>query len=214
MSHYYQYDPNLQHKQRLICCYLLGVKYDFYTDVGVFSNDQVDYGSFTFLKTLLKEKKVEDTLDMGCGYGVIGIILKANHLTERIDLCDINPRAVELTQENIKLYSLKDAKSFVSDGFEYVNKQYDRIVMNPPIRAGKAVIYKMFEESKKHLKKHGELWIVIKKDLGAPSAIKKLKTIFTFVEVIEKDRGYYTIKSYEKLINDTDVSVINKENKG
>lgn len=209
MSHYYQNDPQLQHKRRLISFYLEEKKYDFYTDAGVFSNDQVDYGSYTFLKTLLKEKKVADTLDMGCGYGVLGIVLKMNQRTDTVDLCDVNARAVKLTQENILLYSLKDAKSFVSDGFEHVHKLYDRIVINPPVRAGKAVIYKMFEESKNHLKANGELWIVIKKDLGAPSAIKKLQTIFTSVEVVKKDRGYYMIKSYDTHMNGT-IAVSNR----
>ena len=139
---------------------------------------------------------MDTLLDVGCGYGVLGITLKYLNHANIVDMVDINDRAVELTKTNIETYKLENVNWFVSDGLSLINKCYDRIVINPPIRAGKVVIYKMFEDSKNHLNENGALYIVIKKSLGANSAIKKLQELFTNVEVLEKDKGYFIIKSY------------------
>lgn len=196
MNHYYRNDDDLKSQKRVLNLYINDNKLSFVSDVGVFSNTQIDYGSYTFLKTLLKENKVVDLLDVGCGYGVLGITLKYLKHAINVDMVDINNRAVELCNENIKNYKLDNTNCFVSDGFSLVEKKYDRIVINPPIRAGKKVIYKMFEDSVKHLNEKGALYIVIKKSLGAESSIKKLSELFNNVEVLNKDKGYYIIKSF------------------
>ena len=196
MSHYYDFDRNLKSNKRTLNLYLNDKIISFTSDVGVFSNNEIDYGSFTFLKALLLEERVSSLLDVGCGYGVLGITLKYFNTADEVDMIDINQRAVELTCENINYHRLENVNCFVSNGFENVNKNYDRIVINPPIRAGKEVIYKMFTDSAKHLNENGALFIVIKKSLGAPSAIKKLQELFKNVEVIKKDKGYYIIKSF------------------
>ena len=111
-------------------------------------------------------------------------------------MVDINERAVGLTKLNVEKYKLENVECFVSDGMSLVEGKYDRIVINPPIRAGKVVIYKMFEDSISHLNENGALYIVIKKNLGANSAMKKLQELYKNVEVLEKDKGYFIIKSY------------------
>ena len=196
MNHYYKNDDNLKSQKRTLDLYINDNKLSFVSDVGVFSNTQIDYGSYTFLKTILKENSVYTLLDVGCGYGVLGITLKYLKTCQNVDMVDINPKAISLTKENIDYYNLENVNCFISDGLSEVNKLYDRIVINPPIRAGKAVIYKMFDDSLNHLKENGALFIVIKKSLGANSAIKKLQELFKHVEVLEKDKGYYIIKSF------------------
>ena len=196
MSHYFINDSNLKSNRRTLDLYLNDNKLSFISDSGVFSNTQIDYGSYTFLKVLLKQENVTDLLDVGCGYGVLGITLKYFKTCQNVDMVDINPKAISLTKENIDYYNLENVNCFISDGLSEVNKLYDRIVINPPIRAGKAVIYKMFDDSLNHLKENGALFIVIKKSLGANSAIKKLQELFKHVEVLEKDKGYYIIKSF------------------
>ena len=196
MSHYFINDSNLKSNRRTLDLYLNDNKLSFISDSGVFSNTQIDYGSFTFLKVLLKQESVIDLLDVGCGYGVLGITLKYFKTCENVDMVDINPKAVSLTKENIEFYKLENVNCFESDGFSQINKKYDRIVINPPIRAGKSVIYKMFDDSVNHLKENGALFIVIKKSLGAPSAVKKLQELYKHVEVLEKDKGYFIIKSF------------------
>ena len=196
MSHYYENDPTLRSKRKTLDLYLNDKKLSFVSDSGVFSNSQIDYGSFTFLKTLLKENKVETLLDVGCGYGILGITLCYFGFTKKATLIDINEKAISLTKENIDNYHLDNVECFVSNGFEKITSKYAAIVINPPIRAGKEVINKMFADSVKHLTQNGSLYIVIKKSLGAPSAIKYLQTLYANVLILNKDKGYYIIKSY------------------
>lgn len=196
MNHYFRNDDKLKSEKRVLDLYINDNKLSFVSDIGVFSNTQIDYGSYTFLKTILKEEKVTKLLDVGCGYGVLGITLKYLKHAEVVDMVDINERAVDLTKINIDRYKLENVNCFISDGLNNVEGKYDRIVINPPIRAGKVVIYKMFEDSKLHLNDNGALYIVIKKSLGANSAIKKLQEVFSNVEVLEKDKGYFIIKSF------------------
>ena len=195
MSHYFIEDSNLKSNKRSLKLYINDNVLSFVSDSGVFSNTQIDYGSFTFLKTLLELENVNSILDVGCGYGVLGITLKYFGKCQNVTMVDINPKAVSLCQENINYYSLDNISCFISDGFNEVNSSYDQIVINPPIRAGKAVIYKMFEDSVKHLNENGSLYIVIKKNLGANSAITKLSELFKKVEVLKKDKGYFIIKA-------------------
>lgn len=196
MSHYYQFDENLDSNKRIIPFYVNNLKIDFITDIGVFSNSQVDYGSSLLIKTLLNEPNVTKLLDVGCGYGVIGLTLAYFKKCTELVQIDINKRAVDLTNENIKKLDVKNAIAFVSDGIPLNNEKFDLIAINPPIRAGKKVIYKMYEDSKLALQENGKLWIVIKKSLGAESSITKLKTLFTNVEIVKKDKGYFVIKSF------------------
>ena len=195
MSHYYDFDNNLKSNKRVVSMYLNDIKLSFTTDIGVFSNSEIDYGSFTFLKALLKEEKVKTLLDVGCGYGTLGITLKYFDKCDEVDMVDINERAVLLTKENIENYKFSNSNCFVSNGFESITKKYDRIVINPPIRAGKEVIYKMYEQASISLVPGGSFWIVIQQKHGAPSTIKKLETLFKKVEITYKKKGFYIIKS-------------------
>lgn len=195
MSHYFENDVNLKSNKRQLKLYINDKVLSFVSDSGVFSNTQIDYGSFTFLKTLLELENVNSILDVGCGYGVLGITLKYFGKCQNVTMVDINPKAVSLCQENLNYYSLDNISCFISDGLNEVNSSFDQIVINPPIRAGKAVIYKMFEDSVKHLNENGSLYIVIKKNLGANSAITKLSELFKKVEVLKKDKGYFIIKA-------------------
>ena len=195
MGQYFENDTSLESKRRLLKLYINDNGLSFVSDSGVFSNDKIDYGSYTFIKTLLKEKRVNSLLDVGCGYGTLGITLRYLDFADKVDMVDINNKAIELAQENIRRHNLDNINCFYSDGLDEVKDSYDAIVINPPIRAGKKVIYKMFNDSKNHLNEGGYLYIVIKKDLGGPSAIKELSNIYDKVEIINKDKGYLIIRS-------------------
>lgn len=131
---------------------------------------------------------------MGCGYGTIGIVLQKLYPSCSVVSVDVNPRAVELTQINSQQNSTT-LTAFVSDGFEKIEDKFDYIVTNPPIRAGKAVIYKMFEDAYEHLHVGGSLIAVIRKQQGAQSAVKKFEEIFSNCEVVMRDKGYWILVS-------------------
>ena len=131
---------------------------------------------------------------MGCGYGTRGVVIQKLNPSCSVVSVDVNPRAVELTGINSQQNGL-DLNAFVSDGFESVEGTFDHIVSNPPIRAGKKVIYKMFEDAYMHLNEGGLFTIVIRKQQGAESAVKKLNEIFNNCEVIDRDKGYWILQS-------------------
>ncbi len=170
----------------------------FISDNGVFCKDKIDEGSIILLKTLNKYSLGKRILDVGCGYGVLGITLKKCFPQSSVDMIEINPRAIELAQINAKKNEC-DVHIFESDIYSNVKCfNYTDIVTNPPIRAGKKVIYKIFEEAYDHLDKNGALWVVIRKNHGALSACRFIEGIFGNCTILNKEKGYYILKSEKK----------------
>ncbi|MGE4572132.1 MAG: class I SAM-dependent methyltransferase [Candidatus Izemoplasmatales bacterium] len=192
MGHYFTNDDSLKSNTKIHDVLLANKYYSFKTDHGVFSKKGLDFGSRLLIETVMKYP-YHKLLDLGCGYGPMGIILKSIQPQAVVDMVDINERAIELAKMNAKL-NKTDVYPFVSDGFDQVKDQYDIIVTNPPIRAGKAVIYRFFEEAKKHLMPKGYLFIVIQKKQGAPSTLAFCQSIYSSVEVIQKKSGYQIIR--------------------
>ena len=194
MAHYFTDNRNLDENRKEHTFRFLDRLYIFTTDNGVFSKTGVDYGSYVLLKAISKEELHGKVLDMGCGYGTLGIITKSLFPSSEITMVDINPRAVELTQLNCNLNQV-ECTVLASDGYAEINGQYHFIITNPPIRTGKKVIYKMFEDAYNHLEVGGSIYAVIRKQQGAESAKKKFAEVFGNCEVISKDRGYYILQS-------------------
>ena len=194
LEHYFTNNENLKSELRTISYEVNNVLFSFTSDNGVFSKDKIDFGSLNLVKVLLKNypKKNINALDVGCGYGFIGISL-AKLLDSKFDMVDVNNRAIHLANMNIKNNKV-EARAFYSDALSGIDKNYDLIVTNPPIRAGKVVVEKILLDSLKHLNSDGELWFVIRKDQGAKSIINLLKTDYE-VTLVEKCKGFYVIKA-------------------
>ncbi len=173
-------------------CSVLGSKFTFLTDNGVFSKDGLDFVSRLLLETIPLEEVGGKILDMGCGYGVFGIVL-SKITSAHVDMVDVNLRALHLTLRNAKLNGVSNVNVFESNIYENVSDKYSSIVTNPPIRAGKKVVYEMVMNAKDYLEENGKLFLVIRKEQGAKSLIVDLKKIYT-VEVLEKSKGFYIIK--------------------
>ena len=196
MSHYFQDDPNLVSNIKEINFEINGITMKLLTDNGVFSKNNVDAGSYAFLKVLLPLDLGKHILDLGCGYGTIGLTLAKAHEEARITLADVNPRAVALCERNAGLLNLSPRVTILqSDIYEKIEGPYDSIVVNPPIRAGKLVTYRMYEEAKQYLIDGGSLYIVIRKAQGAESASRYIETIFGNVTLLKRDKGYYIYRA-------------------
>lgn len=193
MSHYYTANPDLPHETSTIEYSIGGRKLRFLTDAGVFSRQRVDYGSNVMICTLPALRG--EVLDLGCGYGPIGISLAVLNPQANITMVDINSRAVALAQKNIEQNSIGNARAVESDGFTDVQGKFSSIVSNPPIRTGKKVMYPLFQQSFDYLESGGSLWLVIQKKQGAASAQAKLEEVYGNCSAVEKSGGYWILKS-------------------
>lgn len=191
-EHYYTNTPTSEHEERSFRAVFAGKVLAFDTDAGVFSKQHVDPGSELLCKSL-PDDLGGDILDMGCGWGAMTVMTLARFPKASMTMADVNERALGLAVSNVEKNRMQ-AKAVLSDGFEKIEGLFDAVITNPPIRAGKAVIYKMFEDAKAHLREGGSLYLVIRKQQGAPSALKFLKELYRKAEVIERDGGYWIIR--------------------
>ncbi len=192
-DHYFTAEPQSEHKPDRFETRYRGHTLLFETDSGVFSRSGLDRGT-EILLDVLPEGIRGRVLDMGCGYGALGLSIKAANPACELTMADINERAAALARENARANRL-GAQTVISDGFSALRgKTYDLIALNPPIRAGKKVIYRMFADAGAALTDGGALYVVIRKKQGAPSARAYLQTLFAGVETVERSCGYHVLR--------------------
>ena len=192
---YYAENPDATHDIHELRVDLLGEKMTFLTDAGVFSKKMVDFGSQLLLKCL-EVNQGETVLDVGCGYGPLGLSL-AKAYGVQATMVDINNRALDLARQNAERNKV-EATIFQSNIYEQVEGTFDHVISNPPIRAGKQVVHEIIEKSKEFLEIGGDLTIVIQKKQGAPSANSKMEEVFGNCEIVKKDKGYYILRSVKE----------------
>jgi len=188
-----QYFDNVDLKSELrkIDVKIFDKMFTFYSDNGVFAKDKLDFGTRLMLENIDWDNVSGPILDVGCGYGPIGII--ASKITDsKVTMCDVNKRAVHLTERNIK-ENKANCEVVISNCYENINDTYNTIITNPPIRAGKKIVYEIVFGAKKYLNDLGSLYLVIHKDQGAKSLVKDLEKEYK-VEILEKDKGFFVIK--------------------
>ena len=189
-----QYFDNEKLPSKLVrtSSFVLGNHFIFFTDNGVFSKDGLDFGSRLLLESIPLEEVGGKVLDMGCGYGVFGIVLN-KVISCEVDMVDVNLRAMHLAEINAKENRCTGVSIFESNCYENVNSKYSCVITNPPIRAGKKVVYDIVMNARDYLEENGHLFLVIRKEQGAKSLIVDLEKVYN-VEVIQKKKGFYIIK--------------------
>lgn len=194
-EHYYSPKPSTAHDVHTIEETLRGRRYVFQTDAGVFSKKGVDFGSRLLIDTVQMNPSAK-VLDVGCGYGPIGLALASLVPQGNVTMVDINERAIQLAKQNAARNKVDNVKILQSDTLkEVMGETFDVVVTNPPIRAGKDIVHRIFEEAHQVLVEGGHLWVVIQKKQGAPSAYAKLESLFSSVEEADKDKGYWILKA-------------------
>lgn len=190
MGYYFDNKTNVESRKVVTKAEIGNKSYTFMTDNNVFSKKGLDFGTRSLLENIDIKNISGDVLDFGCGYGPIGIYIKSN--TEAmVDMIDINERALSLAKENAILNKV-DVNIFLSNIYSNVNKKYDYIITNPPIRVGKKVLYEILTGAKDYLKQNGHLIFVINKDQGAKSTMKDMEKYYS-VKLIAKNKGFYII---------------------
>ncbi len=190
MSHYFENDKNLISNIKPFNVNIDGINFTFNTDNGVFSKGELDFGTSLLIKNVLKLHVSGDILDLGCGYGVIGVVLK-KLTNSNVFMSDVNKRAIHLTKANAKK-NMVEVNVFESDGYENLDYMFDYVISNPPIRVGKKKLYELLINSKKHLKDNGEIIIVVRKEQGALSLIRDMSKYY-IVNVLDKEKGFLII---------------------
>ena len=191
MAHYFENDENIKTNEIKKDVFIGDKRYSFITDNGVFSKKGLDFGTRTLLESLDLSRISGNVLDMGCGYGPIGIYIASN-TDASVHMVDINKRSLSLAIKNAELNKVS-VNIYESNGYENINEKFDFIISNPPIRVGKKVLYGILMDAKKYLKANGELWIVIHKDQGAKTVMKDLASEYT-VTLVTKNKGFYIIR--------------------
>ena len=195
MNHYFSEKPEIKSEKKIIKYTIQNKKFEFITDNGVFSKSKVDFGTDLMLNEFLKKNRNLKSegikiLDIGCGYGVVSVILKSFYPEASVTLSDVNERALELSEENLKKYNINGYEIIKSNVFEKIEGKFDMILSNPPIRAGKDTIFKIYTEAYEHLNKDGEFYCVIQTKHGAKSTQKKLVEIVGNCDTVTIDGGY------------------------
>ena len=185
MSYYFDSETNVQSKEVTTHSEINGNLYTFKTDNNVFSKKGLDFGTRTLLENIEIKNIDGDVLDFGCG------IFIASNTNSKVDMIDINKRALSLAQVNAKINKV-NVNIFESDIYSNISKKYDYIITNPPIRVGKDILYKILIDAKEYLKENGHLIFVINKDQGAKSTMKDMEKYY-HVKLIKKNKGFYVI---------------------
>ena len=189
MSHYFLHDEHLKKCDYNVVFSVNNHEFHLVSNNGVFSKTRIDEGPYLLISSVLKLDIKGDLLDLGCGYGPVGITLKYFFRNINLFMSDVNSTCLELTRNNLKLNN-EEADVILSDGFKNIAKSFDFIIFNPPIRIGKLKLFEIYEDVYKHLNQNGQFIIVIRKDKGAESHKKFLETLFEKVELLEGKRGY------------------------
>lgn len=196
-EHYFSQQPQSKSSPKTWKYNLREKEFTFTSDIGVFSKNEVDFGSRLIIETFNEPSIDGDFLDLGCGYGPIGISLAKSFQERNVIMVDVNNRALELAKRNAMENHVEDNTEIIQSHSttNVKDRKFASIITNPPIRAGKKLVHDMFGDSKDVLLPNGELWVVIQKKQGAPSAKKKLETLFGEVDIMARDKGYYIFKA-------------------
>lgn len=190
MSYYFDKETNIESKKVTTHAQIGSRLYTFKTDNNVFSKKGLDFGTRTLLESIDIDNISGDVLDFGCGYGPIGIYIASN-TTANVDMIDINERALNLARSNASINRV-NVNIFESNIYSNVEKKYDYIITNPPIRVGKKILYEILIKAKEHLNKNGHLIFVINKDQGAKSTMRDMSEYYS-VKLLEKNKGFFVI---------------------
>ena len=194
-DHYYSNKPETESKPRQWKFTLLGFEFKFETDAGVFSKSEVDFGSRVLIDAFEMPEVEGDVLDVGCGYGPIGLSIAKANPNRFVHMMDVNTRALHLAEKNASMNGVQNVRIFESDGLSSVGDvKAAAILTNPPIRAGKETVFRFYDGAFEKLVNGGELWVVIQKKQGAPSSVSHLEEMFSEVDVVEKKKGYWIKK--------------------
>jgi len=189
MAHYYAEDQDVPLNPYKIRVTARDHALELWTGSGVFSREHLDKGTELLLNTCVLEPgwKVHD---LGCGYGVVGLIVKIVEPSCDVFCSDVSKRAVFLTRKNAREHGVS-LRVIRSDGYTKIDEDFDTILLNPPYVSGRKVIFRLFEEAKLHLKSGGLLQVVARHQKGGKMIKQKLVELFGNCDDSRKKSGFH-----------------------
>lgn len=189
-AHYFNPQPQAPSCPKEVVFHFRGLQFRFVTDRGVFSHRHVDRGTRLLLEAL-EVGAEEEVLDLGCGYGVVGVVVAALAPRCRVVMVDKNARAVELARQNARRHGLAHVEVLYGDLYApVVGRRFDVIATNPPIRAGRSVVRAFIEGAPQHLKAGGRFYLVARTAHGAKTLGRLVSEVFGSSEEVERGGGY------------------------
>lgn len=190
MEHYFSTRPQVVSRPREVHAVLRGRKWTFLTDRGVFGHKGVDAGTRLLIDTMVVHP-ADDVLDLGCGYGPVGIVAATLALQGRVVMIDVNERAVALAVENARRARLANVEVVAGDGLgQLAGQKFDVIATNPPIRAGREALRRLFRDAGDHLRDQGRFYFVARTAQGAKTLAAVVDAIIGNVQELAKGGGY------------------------
>lgn len=197
-DHYFSRRPEARSRPRQIHARLRGRDWTFLTDRGVFARGGVDPGTRLLIEAM-RIAPADDVLDIGCGYGAVGLVAAALAPAGRTVLVDVNERAVGLAAENARRNGLTNIEVLQGDGCGPVaGRRFDVAATNPPIRAGRATLRRLVREIWEHLKAGGRFYMVIRTAQGAKTFAREVAAVFETVVERERESGYRVYEAVKR----------------
>ena len=164
--------------------------FNFYTSHSVFSKKRIDPGTKLLIETMILPKK-GIILDLGCGYGAIGIVAASINRKLKVIMTDINSRSIELVKLNLKKNRVANAHVRKGNLYEPVKDlAFNAILLNPPISAGMELVKTMILEAPEKLTNQGLFQMVVRSKIGANIFPKLFQKSFGNFKVISRAAGY------------------------
>jgi 16S rRNA G1207 methylase RsmC len=194
-EHYFSSEPSAAKKTVTISIQVAGEELELQAASGTFSSSKLDAGTAVLLRQDRLFPKDGNVLDMGCGWGPIGISIAHCSPQTKVFGVDINQRSIEQSNLNARALELKNYQALHSKNLPE-DLKFSAIWSNPPIRVGKKVLHELMQTYIPRLEPGGKAMLVVQKNLGADSFQRWLTTTFETAEVrrVDTDKGYRVIE--------------------
>jgi 16S rRNA G1207 methylase RsmC len=189
-NHYFAAHPKSKIKLGIIHTYLRGRPFEFLSASGVFSKKRVDLGTRLLIESMVLPEK-GSVLDVGCGYGAVGIAAATFNPNLRVIMVDVNERAVWLTKQNIEINSVDNAEVRRGHLYEPVkNLTFNCILSNPPVSAGMETVKTIIVEAPNHMTDKALFQMVVRSKIGGKRLRTLLESAFGNAEILARKSGY------------------------
>jgi 16S rRNA G1207 methylase RsmC len=189
-NHYFEEHPKSKLRFGIIRTNLRGIPFDFLTASGVFSKKRVDLGTSLLIESMILPERGY-VLDVGCGYGAVGIAAAAFNPNLHVVMVDVNSRAVWLAKKNAEINNLKNVEVRHGNLYEPVKGlTFSCILSNPPVSSGMETLKAVIVGASEHLAVGGSFQMVVKSKIGKERLKIFFEEAFGNFKILARKSGY------------------------